>query len=219
VRRTAKHLLLHAYRPFALRVIAADRTSRFRGLRLDVPRGVFHPGLFFSTGFMAADLERRDLAGKRVLDVGTGSGALALVAARAGAAVTAVDINPAAVRAARENVVRADLTVRVLESDLFSAVRGERFDVIVANPPYFRRDPEDTAERAWHAGAGLQWFERFFGESPDHLAEGGCVLMVLAETCDLAAIGESARRAGWRELGRRRGLVWLEEQYVLELGR
>ena len=77
---------------------------------------------------------------KHALDLCTGSGCLAVLLARTfpAARVDAVDISPAALAVARRNVAayRLQRRVRLLQSDLFSALRGERYDLIVANPPY-----------------------------------------------------------------------------------
>lgn len=88
-----------------------------------------------------AALRRRGAAGKRALDVGTGSGAIAvtLAAEASGTRVTATDVSAGALRAARENALRHGVADRVAfaRCDAYSALKcGDRFDVVVSNPPY-----------------------------------------------------------------------------------
>ncbi|MET9872592.1 methyltransferase, partial [Streptomyces sp. NPDC006386] len=73
--------------------------------------------------------------GAEVLDVGTGTGALALEAARRGFRVTAVDVSWSAVWAARLNARLAGLPIRIRHGNLFEPVRGESYDLVLANPP------------------------------------------------------------------------------------
>src|SRR5215813_8959512 len=80
------------------------RRTRAAGFRMIVRPTVFHPRYFITSEFFASFIDRLDLSGKRVADVGTGSGILALAAARAGAThVTAIDVNPNAALAAAQN--------------------------------------------------------------------------------------------------------------------
>jgi release factor glutamine methyltransferase len=80
-----------------------------------------------------------------ILDVGTGSGAIALALAseRPKARVTATDVSPAALAVARGNAERLgfESRVRFVEGDLFAPVAGERFDLVVSNPPYLSDAP------------------------------------------------------------------------------
>ena len=102
----------------------STRTVRAAGFRLVVFPTVFHPKLFLTSEFFARFLATINLAGKHVADVGTGSGILALAAARAGATVVALDINPKAVKAATDNACANGLGDRVtaLQSDLLSGL-------------------------------------------------------------------------------------------------
>jgi release factor glutamine methyltransferase len=88
-----------------------------------VPPTVFHPRYFLTSKFFAEFISDLDLVGKRVADVGTGSGTLALAAARAGgASVVARDINPHAALAAAQNAVANGHTLVALGSNLLSAL-------------------------------------------------------------------------------------------------
>ena len=134
----------------------------------------------------------RGLAGARIVDVGTGSGAIAVVLARhlPGASITAIDISPQAVAVARENVEAHGVAdrVRVLEGDLLSGLPEEAtFDLIVSNPPYIREDefaglPRDVRDfeprGALVAGPrGVEPLERLAGMAADRLVTGGWLLV------------------------------------------
>ncbi|MFF6984485.1 HemK2/MTQ2 family protein methyltransferase [Streptomyces sp. NPDC008343] len=121
--------------------------------------------------------------GACVLDVGTGSGALAIAAARRGTHVTAVDVSWRAVCTARLNARLARLPVRTRHGNLFAPVRGQSFDLILANPPYVPTPdtgrPPHGAARSWDAGRdGRLILDRICGQAPDLLRPGGALLVV-----------------------------------------
>jgi release factor glutamine methyltransferase len=148
---------------------------------LTIP-GVFKPP---SDCWLLADAVReRGLAsGARALDVFTGSGALAVASARAGARdSTAIDVSRRAVLCARVNGRLNGVRVRALRGDLFAPVRGERFDLVTANPPYVPGDPQLPSAgpaRAWEGGRdGRVLVDRFLDGVPSVLAPGGAVVIV-----------------------------------------
>jgi release factor glutamine methyltransferase len=177
------------------------RVVRAAGFRLVVQPTVFHPRWFLTSEFFADFIGRLDLAGKRVADVGTGSGILALAAARAGAAsVLAIDINPKAVQSVAENAPANGLGDRVeaLCSDLLSAVpAGRQFDVILSSPPSFAGEPRDIADRAWHAGPGYRDLLPLFEQARARLAPGGSFFVLLSSDSDLHLLGILAEGAGF----------------------
>ncbi|WP_043695632.1 peptide chain release factor N(5)-glutamine methyltransferase [Luteibacter sp. 9133] len=128
-------------------------------------------------------------AGGRVLDLGTGSGAIALAVAkeRPDASVTAVDFSEPALLVARRNAERHGLQhVRFAASDWYAAVGDERFDVIVSNPPYIESGDEHLGQgdlRFEPASAlasgedGLDDIRRIASGASAHLVDGGWVLM------------------------------------------
>jgi release factor glutamine methyltransferase len=141
--------------------------------------------------------------GADVLDVGTGTGALALEAARRGARVTAVDVSWRAVAAARVNAWRCGLRVRIRHGHLFAPVRGQRFDLILANPPYVPA-PESGgrprgAARAWDAGAdGRLVLDRICREAPGLLRPGGVLLIVHSALSDPGRTLQHLRGVGMK---------------------
>ncbi|MFJ4466602.1 HemK2/MTQ2 family protein methyltransferase [Streptomyces sp. NPDC089424] len=146
------------------------------------PPGVYTPQE--DTDLLAEALSEEPLPpGADVLDVGTGSGALALHAARLGLRVTAVDVSRRAVWAARVNARLSGLRVRILRGNLFDPVQEQTFDVILANPPYVPAPGGDAAPRgtarAWDAGHdGRLILDRICREAPGLLRPGGVLLVV-----------------------------------------
>jgi len=182
------------------------------GLRLTVAPGVFHPTLYATTLVFAEYLHSLDLDGKRVLEMGTGSGMLAMEAARRGAQVVAADINPAAVSCARENAARNGLATRVtvIESDLFASLASDqRFDIILWNVPFYPRNATDDRGRAWFAGREYEAIRRFATGAGRFLAEGGAVLVLVSLVMELEKILPSfeATFAPPRVVAIRRGVL------------
>ena len=173
-------------------------------MRIVTPPGVFPP--ISDTWMLADSLREQTLTSRaRLLDLCTGSGALAVCAAMRGVGdVTAVDVSRRSLLAARLNARLNGVRVRVVRGDLFAAVVHRRFDAIVANPPYVPsetegendRAPARGLRRAWDAGRdGRAVLDRICGAAPDHLLPGGSVLLVhssvngLQQTIDRLAAG------------------------------
>ncbi|OPX24424.1 MAG: hypothetical protein B1H02_03500 [Candidatus Latescibacteria bacterium 4484_107] len=136
--------------------------------------------------------KRAEIAGKRVLDMGTGTGVLALLAARLGASeVTASDNNPNAVENARLNVRRLGMEdgVRVCgPSDLFSGLQGAVFDVILFNAPWVLGKATTLYDRAIY-DEGYALIRRFFASVGDHLAVKGRILLQYSNISELKGEG------------------------------
>jgi release factor glutamine methyltransferase len=150
-------------------------------MRIVAPPGVFRPR---SDSWMLADVAREQLRpGDSVLDLCTGSGAIAVATALAGAErVTAVDLSRRAVVTARLNALLNGTGLRAVRGSLFAPLGDERFDLIVSNPPYVPAEddePPQGAARAWDAGHdGRELLDPLLAAAPGHLNPGGALLVV-----------------------------------------
>jgi len=195
----ARRLAAAAYacwRPLLRRRLGRLVVERVGGMPLLVLPEVFNPRLFRTGAWLAhaipppaAPAAAGAVAGapcaapagnlRRALDMGTGSGIGAVFAARLGYRVTAVDVNPQAVRCARINALLHGLEERieVRLGDLFAPVAGERFDLVLFNPPFFRGTPRGALDAAWRS---LDVIERFAAGLPAALAPEGRAVLLLS---------------------------------------
>lgn len=188
--------------------------QEFHGLRLRVTPAVLVPRADTETLVEWALALLPAMGPARVLDLGTGSGAIALALKHAcsTAQVTALDCSAEALAVARDNVQRLGLALRLLQSDWWGAVAGERFDLIVSNPPYI------AAADAHLAGLqhepllalspgddGLGALRRIVADAPRHLQPGGWLL--LEHGFDQAtAVASMLREQGLQQVSTRRDL-------------
>lgn len=172
----------------------------YRGIRITACERVYLP--CDDTFMLAEALEREVRRGDRVLEMGTGTGLLAILAAKRAERVLAVDVNDYAVACARRNAMANHaLNVEVRKSDLFAGVRG-RFDLILFNPPYLpgeEQEPKDELSQAWDGGKdGRRVIDRFIRECREYLRQGGRVLMVQSSLSDLEKTREMFLSQGFK---------------------
>ncbi len=167
-----------------------------------------------------ADLAARGIGEPALLDLGTGSGCLALALASelSAARVTAIESSPEALAVARRNAARQGLTaVEWLQGEWLAPVAARRFDVIVSNPPYVRSDdPHLEAgdvrfepRSALDGGPdGLDAIRVLAREAGGHLAPGG--LLAIEHGADQAeAVADLLATAAWRDIRMRPDLAGL----------
>lgn len=159
--------------------------TEFMGLTFHVEPGVLIPRA--DTETLVEKALKVMPPNARVLDIGTGSGAIAVSLARLGQAarVTAVDVSDKALEIARKNAENNGADVEFVKSDCFSALQGRKYDMIVSNPPYIsdeemqtlmpevRQEPELAL---FGGGDGLDFYRRISREALEHLNEGGFLL-------------------------------------------
>jgi release factor glutamine methyltransferase len=191
----------------------------FRGLDLDVDRRVLVPRpeteLLVDRCLALLD----GVAGPAVLDVGTGSGAIALALASElpEARVAGCDVSGDALDVARANGERLGVEVEWVASDMLAGVEGRRFHLVVSNPPYVAAGEIEALEpevRDWEprgatvAGeTGLEAIERLVAQAPAALEPGGALVLevgagqaaagaALLEGAGLAGVGRDPDHAG-----------------------
>jgi release factor glutamine methyltransferase len=186
-----------------------------------VPPTVFHPRYVISSECFATFIDNLNLRGMRVADIGTGSGILALAAARAGAEqVVATDINPNAARAAAENARSNGMGDRVIAAcaNLLSALApGPLFDVILSSPPKHAGEPRDLADRGWHAGPNYRDIAALFEQSRERLKPGGRLYVMVSSHSDLDVLGRLVDRAGFQARVVHQQSIFIDSLIIYEL--
>lgn len=146
----------------------------YKDVQVELAPEVYEPAE--DSELLAGELESHMRPGISVLDMGCGAGLLGVLAAKAGAVVTAADINPTAVELAQRNAVGNGVKIKAICSDLFEKVAGT-FDMIVFNPPYLPDNDDVPGSETW---AMRDVLERFVRHAAAHLRPGGLVLVVVS---------------------------------------
>ena len=135
----------------------------------------------------------------RVLDMGTGSGVNAVLAASKSSNVIAVDVNPEAVKCAKRNAKlnKVDSKVKAMVSDVFQNVKG-RFDLIIFDPPFRWFVPKDMLERSI-ADEDYETLTCFFNEVKQYLTKDGRVLLFFGSTGDIKYLDKLIKTAGFKK--------------------
>ncbi|WP_150254408.1 HemK2/MTQ2 family protein methyltransferase [Nocardiopsis deserti] len=146
--------------------------------------------------------ERGQVAGRSVLDVGSGTGALGIEAFRAGAAsLTSIDLSRRSVLASWLNSRLRGIPATVRRGDLFAPVAPHRFDLVLANPPYMpaagQLPSRHRMARCWDAGPdGRILLDRICAGASSVLNEDGALLLVQSELADERATLDQLKKAG-----------------------
>ncbi len=170
----------------------------WRGCLFKVPDGVQPPKA--GSRFFCRHLSVRE--GERMLEIGGGMGLAAVLAAKAGARVTATDVVPSAIDAMRENAALNGVTIDVRLGDGWQPVAGERFDLVCTNPPQMPTPPgreRDDAEAAADNGGLDGWalLDRVIEGAPEHVERGGRLIFSIFDFLGLKAAHAKVEAIGF----------------------
>jgi release factor glutamine methyltransferase len=200
-----------------LRERDATQPIVYLGRTFLVPAQVFPP----MSELLGQAVLREVRGADRVLDMGTGSGVNAILAASESTEVVAVDISPVAVECARRNAASNAVASRIAfrESDVFERVEG-RFDLIIFDPPFRWFAPRDVLEAAI-TDEDYGALTRFMRNARSHLRAGGRILLFFGTSADLGYLSSLIDRSGFaREVVSRQMLTkdnWTVEYFVFRL--
>ena len=194
MRNLFKYLISVIYKPLLIKYLSKTRAYSYRGIKLLIHPDVFHPSFFFSTKLLYRYIEKQDLQQKAFLELGTGSGLIAMLASRQGARVVATDINPIAIEYLQKNSADNRIPIQIIHSDLFQDIPKQSFDIIAINPPYYKRQPHANSDYAWFCGENGEYFVNLFKDLQHYIHPKSLVFMILSDGCDLQMINELAQQ-------------------------
>lgn len=171
-----------------------QRSYTYEGIEVAISSDVFPPHFTISTKILLDFLKPMNLENKTFLELGCGSGIIALFAASKGAKVTASDINQVAIDALKEASIKNKIALEVLYSDLFENLAAETFEYIIINPPYYPKKPKNVKEHAWFCGEDFEYFKKLFFQLQHHIAPN--TWMILSEDCQIEHIKQLATKNG-----------------------
>ena len=184
LKRLASPLLV----PLTRWYLRKERKFMHNGIPIHVLPSVFHPGFFHSTKFILRYLNDQPIAKKSLLELGCGTGLIAVTAAKAGAYVTASDLSLKALENTKYNAHLNQVFIKIVYSDLFDSIDKVPFDWIVINPPYYARQPENDRDLAWYCGKNFEYFRKLFESLNNYMHSQSNVIMVLTKGSDIATI-------------------------------
>jgi release factor glutamine methyltransferase len=196
---------------------SGERKTVVEGISIKVKSGVFHPALFFSTKYLLSWLKKQQLENLSVVELGAGSGLLSIYAAKQNAIVTASDISENACSNVKENAKKDNVKMEIIQSDLFTDIPWQQFDLILINPPYYPKNPVAENEYAWFCGEHFEYFEKLFFQIKRFMANESKAIMVLSEDCNIEVIESLAVKNNfkWQLIEQKK--IWFEENYLFEI--
>jgi release factor glutamine methyltransferase len=191
--------------------------QEYKDIKYQASPQVYEPAE--DTFLLADNLEVERMS--RALEIGTGTGLIAIVAARKASKVIATDVNPHALDCTLKNIItNKAFNVELRKGDLFEPVEDEKFDLILFNTPYLPTEEDeavgDELEAAWNGGpSGREVIDRFLDGVKDHLNPRGKVQMVQSSLSDNEKTLEKLEELGFQASITAREKGFFEEMVVI----
>jgi len=183
----------------------------FPGIRIEEREDVYSPGEDSVLLIESLDIDE----GERVLEIGCGTGVVAIHCAKNGAEVTAVDINPSAVELTRRNAAANGAYMDIRLSDLYEDI-DSYYDTIVFNLPYLPVEDEGELAKAWSGGSdGMGPLPKLLNEVRGRLLPRGRFVVVVSSLMDQNSLDEVLSKYDVKVLGEKK--LFFETLRVLEI--
>lgn len=192
-KRVIKILRDFSVRPFVDWYYKSPRNFVFQSVHVPVFPTVYRPNFNGTTKALLNYLSTLEINGKTVLDLGTGSGAIAAFCAEKGALVTATDIQEDVVVQVANLAREQELNIISVYSNLFENL-DFTFDYICINPPFVNKPVTHTTQYGLHCGRNFQYFEQLFKQIRIRDISKTKVIMVLPEEAEMFAICFRAKK-------------------------
>ncbi len=170
----------------------------FGGVLYDTCKGVYAPA---EDTFLMLDSISNESIGDTALDMGTGTGIIAIYLSKGGASVTASDISRPALQCAESNFILNSQSIQTKLSDLFSSI-PEKYDTITFNPPYLPTQDAVEGSEAWDGGPdGFSVTRRFLKQLKDHLTNHGRAYLILSDATRVGDLFEEFPELEFTKIG------------------
>jgi len=213
IRKIIQPILWKGYRWY----LKKKRWYSYDGLKICVYPSVFHPGFLWTTQFLLQFISGLELKEKLTLELGAGSGLIALWASRAGAISNASDINPVAIQSMEESANYNQLSLKTFYSNLFDSIPSQQFDYIFINPPFYPQKAENNREYAFFCGPDFEYFKKLFFQIKKYITSNSKIYLVLTDDCDLATLSQLAKNENGNLELKEQQSKWGEQHLIYEL--
>ncbi|KXA97246.1 hypothetical protein AKJ38_01620 [candidate division MSBL1 archaeon SCGC-AAA259I14] len=194
------------------------RTIFYKGQKFLVRPEVYKPAE--DTYLLVNNLEVNP--GEKILELGTGCGIVSVIAAKNGCDIVATDINPEAIRCAKENAENHEVRNKIdfREGNLFQPIKDEKFDLIIFNPPYLPVPAGESSkkelETAWDGGSdGREIIDRFLNQVSNYLKPDGRIVFLQSSLSDIQKTFKVLREGEFSIQSKKEKLCF-EELYLLK---